>query len=59
MPVFVSIVVNNQDVLMMLLVVVLDDFKRDIFGELRLAVKSFQDVQLIISSRLSLRSLLE
>jgi hypothetical protein len=44
---------------MMLLVVVLDDFKRDIFGELRLAVKSFQDVQLIISSRLSLRSLLE
>jgi hypothetical protein len=38
---------------MMLLLVVFDHFKRDIFRELRLAVQPLQDVQLIISSRLS------
>jgi hypothetical protein len=55
----VPIVVNNQDVLLMLLLVALEDFKRGVVGDLRLAVQSFQDVQLIFSARLCLRGLLE
>jgi hypothetical protein len=56
----VPIVVNNQDVLLMLLLVAdLKDFKRGVVGDLRLAVQSFQYVQLIFSARLCLRGLLE